>query len=374
VLDSGIRWHPDLAPNALSGYDFVSNPITSMDGDGRDPNPDSGNPVGSCGSLSLHGTKVAGLIGAIANNERGVVGAAHGAHILPVRIGGPCAVGTLSDVAEGLIWAAGGNLPGVPANSHPARVVNMSIGAPGGCPGTLQSAITFAREQGAVVVASAGNESEDAGGHNPANCSGVIAVAAIERDGRKISYSNFGAAVDVAAPGSWLMTTVPGIDGGYSTFTGTSASAPLVSGVAALILAHEPSLTPSEVQLRLTMTARPFPVSCSGCGTGIVNARAATAPVITILAPPASISTPGFVFGGTYTVSFPAAPDATHYTLQRSQNQVSWTTTSYLLNTAKTLSSPPPGNYWHRVRACNNYGCGPWRVGTRMEVCNQECE
>jgi serine protease len=135
-----------------------------------------------------------------------------------------------------------------------------------------------------VVVVAAGNSNINAANASPANCAGVIAVAAVGRSGGKASYSNYGANVDIAAPGgdsgAGILSTMnagtstPAGDT-YAYYMGTSMATPHVAGVAALMLAKNPNLTPDEVEAKLKATARAFPAACSGCGAGIVDAAAA---------------------------------------------------------------------------------------------------
>ncbi|WP_198117810.1 S8 family peptidase [Massilia rhizosphaerae] len=292
VIDTGYRPHADLSGQILAGYDFISDTAVSNDGNGRDSDAsDPGDWVtaGECGSgqpaenSSWHGTHVAGTIAALTNNGTGVAGIAYGAKIVPVRVLGKCG-GYTSDIADGIIWASGGTVSGVPTIAARAQVINMSLGGSGACDTTTQNAINSARSRGTVVVVAAGNESQNASNSNPANCAGVIAVAATNRSGGRASYSNYGTIVDVAAPGgdsgdgilSTLNagTTSPGADS-YASYMGTSMATPHVAGVVALMLAKNPSLTPDDVESRLKSSARPFPASCSGCGAGIVDASAA---------------------------------------------------------------------------------------------------
>jgi len=287
VIDTGVRPHADLADNLLSGYDFVTDAGMGHDGDGRDA--DALDPGDGCssGHSSWHGTHVAGTIAALTNNNLGVAGVAYGAKILPVRALG-CGGGYNSDIADAIVWASGGSVSGVPDNSTPARVLNLSLGGSGACSTTLQNAIDGARSRGSVVVVAAGNSNAPAGGFNPANCRGTITVAATGPGGAKAPYSNYGAVVDVAAPGGNLARgAAAGIlstlnDGGatpgndiYQYYQGTSMATPHVAGVAALMLSRNASLTPDEVEALIKGTARAFPQACSGCGTGIVNAERA---------------------------------------------------------------------------------------------------
>ncbi|TDQ49143.1 serine protease [Permianibacter aggregans] len=297
VLDTGYRPHADLNANLLAGYDMISDSFVGNDGNGRDSDArDPGDWIlaNECGGThaaqdsSWHGTHVAGTIAAVTNNGSGVAGVAYGAKVVPVRVLGKCG-GYTSDIADGIIWASGGTVSGVPANANPAKVINMSLGGSGACDTTTQNAINSARSRGTVVVIAAGNDNANANNFNPGNCAGVINVAATNRSGGRAYYSNYGTSVDVAAPGgaqssfndangvlsTWNSgTTTPGSDS-YIYMQGTSMAAPHVAGVAALIAKVKPTATPDEIESILKTTTRTFPASCSGCGTGIVNALAA---------------------------------------------------------------------------------------------------
>ncbi|WP_432840027.1 S8 family peptidase [Dactylosporangium sp. CA-092794] len=309
VIDTGKTTHPDLNGQWLAGYDFISSSATARDGNGRDANPqDEGDwySAGECGQTtaetsSWHGTHVAGTIAALANNGVGVAGIAYNAKILPVRVLGKCG-GTTSDIADAIVWASGGSVSGVPANPNPAKVINLSLGGSGACGVTTRLAINSAVSRGTTVVVAAGNSNANASGFTPANCPGVVTVAATDRDGNRAFYSNFGTTVEVAAPGGEVrLETEPagtrstpqnGIlstlnDGAttpgnpiYYTYMGTSMAAPHVAGVVALMLSKHPSLTPAQVLSALQAHARPIPGTCSGgCGAGLVDAAATVAAV-----------------------------------------------------------------------------------------------
>ena len=143
-----------------------------------------------------------------------------------------------------------------------------------------------ARSRGTVVVVAAGNENQNAENVQPASCRGVITVAASGPRDQKSSYSNYGASVDVTAPGGddrqgggILATYNSGSKGpgqpSYSSLQGTSMASPYVAGVVALMLAENPGMNPDQVAARLRETARPLEGSCNGCGTGIVDPAAA---------------------------------------------------------------------------------------------------
>jgi serine protease len=294
VIDTGYRPHADLSGQILQGYDFISDTAVANDGGGRDT--DASDPgdwivANECGAgspaqnSSWHGTHVAGTIAALTNNASGVAGIAYNAKIVPARVLGKCG-GYTSDIADAITWASGGTVSGVPANANKAQVINMSLGGSGACDTTTQNAINGARSRGTVVIVAAGNEAQDASNSSPANCSGVVVVAATNRSGGRASYSNYGTIVDVAAPGgdggtgnailSTLNTgtTTPGSDT-YAAYMGTSMATPHVVAVAALMLAKNPALTPDDIEAKLKSSSRAFPASCSGCGAGIVDASAA---------------------------------------------------------------------------------------------------
>ncbi|WP_162877876.1 S8 family peptidase [Trinickia diaoshuihuensis] len=298
VVDTGYRPHPDLVANLLPGYDFLTNPVIANDGDGRDADAsDPGDWVTEEESLacdgtdrwasnsSWHGTHVAGTIGAVANNEIGGAGGVWQARILPVRALGKCG-GPASDIIDALRWAVGLPVPGVPANAHPAKIVNMSLGTSQPCGRAMQAAIDDVLAQGATLVAAAGNGGIEVG--EPASCRGAIAVAAIDADGKMPAFSNFGARIDIGAPGVGILSTsnagltVPG-DDTYRTQDGTSMAAPHVSAAVALMLAASPSLTPSAIREKLRASARAFPAdsNCAAkedgaqCGVGMLDAAAA---------------------------------------------------------------------------------------------------
>ncbi len=305
VLDTGILPnHPDIqgSGNLLDGFDLVSDAAVGADGDGRDPDPtDPGDAVteGECGDFlglpvpdrdvpsSWHGSHVAGTIGVGRSNDTiGVAGIAWQVGVLPVRVLGKCG-GSMTDIADAIRWAAALPVPGVPANPTKAQVINLSLGGRGECRDSpaMQNAIDDARSAGVLVVVAAGNEGEDAAGFTPASCNGVLTVAAADRNGRLASrYSNFGAAVDLLAPGGDVAQDADGdgrpdgvlsyVDGGYAYYNGTSMAAPHVAGVAALLLARRPDMTPIQLEGELRSHARPrSPSECSRpCGAGLLDA------------------------------------------------------------------------------------------------------
>jgi serine protease len=296
ILDTGRTNHPDLDANTVAGYDFVSNSTNARDGNGRDSNPqDQGDwtTAGQCYSgspasnSSWHGTHVAGTVAAVTNNSTGIAGVAFGARLQHVRVLAACG-GTLSDIADAITWASGGTVSGVPANATPAKVINMSLGGSSStCASTYQNAINGAVGRGSVVIVAAGNSNTNAANATPANCSNVVTVAATNRNGGRAYYSNFGTNVDVAAPGGDVTTgqtngvlstlnsgTTTPASASYAWYQGTSMATPHVAGLAALMLSKSSTLTPATIESTLKANARAFPQTCSGCGTGIINALA----------------------------------------------------------------------------------------------------
>lgn len=306
VLDTGIAEHSDLLANVLPGYDFISDAAMANDGDGRDADArDPGDWVeaNQCGgshgawSSSWHGTHVAGTIAAVANNGKGVAGVAPAARIVPVRVLGRCG-GYTSDIADAIVWASGGEVDGVPTNANPAEVINLSLGGGGACGTTFQTAINSALANGATLVIAAGNGNVNASNSAPANCDNVIAVGASDSDGKRSIWSstqqsNFGPLVDVAAPGSTIVSTfnsgstAPSVESyGYSG--GTSMAAPHVAGVVALVQqVSDPAKTPAQLEALIKATATPFPRTPDrAIGAGIVNAQAAVAAAMSATLPP----------------------------------------------------------------------------------------
>ena len=305
IVDTGVLPHVDLLPNLLAGYDMIADTVTGNDGNGRDSDAtDAGDYVlaGECGSTttinsSWHGTHVAGTIAAAGNNAEGVAGVAYAAKALPVRVLGKCG-GYTSDIAAGVIWAAGGTVSGAPVNPNPARVINLSLGGASACGSTMQNAINTARGKNAVVVVAAGNSNTDASQFSPANCAGVVTVAATGKNGGRAYYSNYGNVVDLAAPGGSMNTgatdgivstlntgTQTALADTYKYYQGTSMATPHVSGVVALMLSANPALTPDQVESLLKSSVRAFPQPCASCGTGLLDAAAAVQAAVNFTAP-----------------------------------------------------------------------------------------
>ena len=230
VIDTGIDIdHPDL--NVVGGYGCVT--------------------AGVWDDANGHGSHVAGTIGA-KDNDFGVVGVAPGARLWAVQVLNRRGSGTWGQIICGIDW--------VTANAATIEVANMSLGGGGtdtGCDdGGMNEAICNAVDAGVTFVVAAGNESDDAAYHVPAAYDQVITVSALDdRDGSAAtidtfaSFSNYGADVDLIAPGVYIYSTYKG--GGYATMSGTSMASPHVAGGAALYKATHPGATPAQVKSAL---------------------------------------------------------------------------------------------------------------------------
>ncbi len=335
VIDTGIVNHPDLNGNAtpapyvpagrfVSGYDFISSDVgagtlpsnfVANDNDGRDPDPtDPGDWVtateestypalcddGNAGpqDSSWHGTHMAGVLAATANNSVGIAGVASNVRVQPIRALGKCG-GALSDISDAVQWAAGVAVPGVPNNATPARVISLSLGGGATCSPSMQAAVTAANNAGSVVVAATGNDGNTSV-TSPANCTGAIGVTAHTINGENADYANIGMGTAISAPGGGTPTSLgaggatddsnwtgyyvwstmlfgptdPGSSdsqnrsgAAYGGFTGTSPATPHVAGVAALLTSVLPTATPAQIRSYLLSNVRAYPAG-SACATG----------------------------------------------------------------------------------------------------------
>lgn len=312
VVDTGIlarsgdaaSTHPDLEGAVLPGYDFIADPVSAADGDGRDADAyDPGDEGGGRGSW--HGSHVAGILAA-RQNTIGIAGVAQNARVVPVRVLG-VGGGALSDVLDGLLWSAGISVAGAPVNANPASVINLSLGGSGLCGAAERDAITRvnAQAQQPVIVVAAGNDGVNAGGFTPGGCDGVLSIGASDSSGGRPSYSNFGSSLTLLAPGgsrnnagvydnaSSILGTVKTSSGafGYGLDAGTSMSAPMVSGAIALIRGVTPRLSRAEVTRILTKTSSALTAGACRradaleCGAGLLDIDAALRAAIEGLPP-----------------------------------------------------------------------------------------
>ncbi|MEM7460050.1 MAG: S8 family peptidase [Pseudomonadota bacterium] len=301
VVDTGLQMnHPDIvgSSNVVAGWDMVSDLDVANDGDGRDS--DANDPGDRCPERNVfadtfHGTHVAGIVGAGAtNNADGVAGGAWNVKIVPVRALGKCG-GKLSDINDAIRWAAG-TIPEFNAlgeevwNENPADIINLSLGLFKTCPASMQDAINSVTERGVVVVVAAGNRSVPTEFYAPAGCNNVITVAGGDARGHLAPYSNYGAAVDVLAPGGDLTRDDNG-DGNpdgvlsmktaencadpltgesvatcyYAYEQGTSMATPHVAAALALIKSERPDLDSNQLISTLLTGVSAIPENqCTG--------------------------------------------------------------------------------------------------------------
>ena len=223
IIDTGVDLdHPDLQSKLVQGYDFVDNDKT--------PDDDGG-----------HGTHCAGIAAASSNNKRGVAGVCPNCSIMPIRTLGPDG-GIASDTAKGIIYAA----------DHGAKVISMSLGTYQ-LSSTIQDAVSYADGKGVLIVAAAGNDNVSTP-HYPAYFNQCIAVGSTGPSDAQSDFSNYGAWVDVAAPGENILSTIPG--GKYDPKWGTSMATPHVAGLAGLMFSC-PKATSTRIKQAIYNSGHP---------------------------------------------------------------------------------------------------------------------
>lgn len=270
VLDTGVDGtHPDLSSKLLPGWNAVDGSNNTAD-------------------INGHGTAVAGTAAAATNNANGVAGVAWNATILPVRISNASnGYAYWSDIARGLNWAA----------NQGADVANISYSVTSSS--TIANAAQYMRSKGGLVVVAAGNDGVDPG---YANSPYMITVSATTSSDAKASWSNYGALIDVAAPGASIQTTSKG--GTYGSWSGTSFASPVTAGAVALIMGANPALSADQVEQILENSADKIagdvhPYYGHGrinVGNAVAMALASTNFTVDSVAPAANIFSPG---GGT---------------------------------------------------------------------------
>src|SRR5215213_5386443 len=296
VIDSGIDFtHPDLKNNKwtnsqpstkgdLHGWDFTSNSAEIKDEQG-------------------HGTAVAGIIAAEGNNSVGITGVMWRASLMSLRVLDNTGTGDVANAVQAIDYAV----------THGAQIINLSWGTSGES-AALKDAIERALRRNVVVVCSAGNGGKDldANPYYPASfgIKDLITVAGTDNLDQPASWSNYGArTVTVAAPGTDILTTQ--INNGYRTVTGTSAAAPVVTGIAGLLKTSSPGANTNQIARAISDSARRI-VSLSGkvASGGVVSAADAQtkihgSPNSSPALPPRGIGSGGTGPGGTFNTTPP---------------------------------------------------------------------
>lgn len=223
VIDTGVDLeHPDLKNRIMKGINVLD--------EAAGPNDDNG-----------HGTHVAGIIASETNNHEGGAGMTWFNKIMPVKAMGAEGYGTTFDIAKGIIWAV----------DHGADIINMSLGnyQPSR---VLEEAVKYAYEKDVVMVSAAGNDGSDQPTF-PSSYPEVLSVAAVDYDGKRASFSNFGDYIDISAPGVYIPSTY--FKGEYAALSGTSMAAPHVAGLAALLKSANPDLSNKQIMDIIQTTA-----------------------------------------------------------------------------------------------------------------------
>lgn len=280
VIDSGFFLHDDIT--YTGGFDFIndSNDFLSDEND-------------NC--LNSHGTSVAGLITAKTNNGIGIAGMIDADLYAAEALNCVSGSGDLLDVAISIYYLSGITNQYISDNSgsksyltritellpQPVDIINMSLSGEDACPSYMQDAIDYAVSRGVTVVVAAGNDNHDASANAPANCDNVITVGALNNEGEKSDFSNFGEAVDVSALGTRTYTLKENNE--YDYVNGTSFATPITSGAIGMVLQKYPSLAPNTLESIMKLTSQDFRTQAAlgtgadapcanNCGAGVVNA------------------------------------------------------------------------------------------------------
>ncbi|GIV06977.1 MAG: hypothetical protein KatS3mg017_0179 [Fimbriimonadales bacterium] len=335
ILDTGIdATHPDLiqkvrrhSNGSIYGYNSMLNNAHTHDGHG-------------------HGTHCAGIAAAHTHNGVGIAGVAAWnpslasthtvVQLMPVKVLNDQGFGSFADIARGITWAA----------DNGAHILSLSLG---GTTGThqLHDAVNYAWSRGCLVVAAAGNNGTNAPFY-PAFYENALAVAATDSNDTLTSFSQYGAWVDIAAPGQAILSTVPG--GGYEAWSGTSMACPHVAGAAALIWSHVPNLSNQQLRQALehnTDPYQPYWFSGIGEGKGRLNLQRAlhaaqqmqNTPSISQLSLSANSVQAGGTVRGTVTLNRAAGADGAVVQLISSNPNLAWCAPSITIPQGQTTGA-----------------------------------
>ncbi|MCJ7552189.1 MAG: S8 family peptidase, partial [Anaerolineae bacterium] len=335
VIDTGVDLqNAELQGRLTAGWDYVN--------DDDDPDDDH-----------WHGTHVAGVIAATGNNHQGIAGMAWQTLIMPMKVLDNTGSGTDADTAKAITDAV----------DNGADIINISLGGVDGSQ-TLYNAVKYAYNHGVLVVASGGNcgdvnyerngcSSENQTIYPAAYDTEVFAVAATSDYDVVATFSNRGDYIDVAAPGTDIYSTV--LNNGFWWASGTSQAAPHVSGLAALLLAIDPTLTAQEIQTHIETASVDLgtPDWDPAYGAGRIDAYAALVHTNITLSPPTLLAIDNADRDGSFWVDWPNVTYATSYTLEEDDNEsFSSPVTVYSESASQTqITGQSTGTWYYRARA-----------------------
>lgn len=262
IVDTGVESsHPDLAGLIINGYNTIDENTNSNDDHG-------------------HGTHVAGIASAQTDNSTGVASISYRTKVLPIKVLNKDGIGTYEDVAEGIIYAA----------DKGSGIINLSLGGSSDSE-TLKRAVKYAQSKGGLIVAAAGNNGNNTPVY-PASYPGVLAVTASDPNDNIASFSSYGSNTFVAAPGVSINSLVPG--GSYRQYSGTSMAAPHLSGLIALVLSSNPTLSSSDAMNQIKNNAEkigPYSYDSNGWNPYYGYGRISAGKTLTSTASPSSSAT-----------------------------------------------------------------------------------
>lgn len=270
IIDGGFWKHPDV--EYLNGYSFVDMPDA-----GEIPGKDfliKGDSIADRNACSYsHGTAITGIIAAKQNNEIGIAGIVNANVIAAKALS--CDGGFMSAVSKSILWLSGDDVDSAETIEKPVDVINISLRGESECPENLQKAIDFALKKDILIVAASGNDTDEASNFSPANCDGVISVAAIDETGGIANFSNYGDDIDISSMGVNVTTIGSDPDKAYM-LNGTSVSGPIISGILGLGKAANPEITKTASDFHLLTSSSEFGPDCNEdiCGAGVASAKA----------------------------------------------------------------------------------------------------